>query len=227
VAEHSALVRRGKWAESKDFCFREYPLIEIAGLTMGIVGLGRIGSAVARAAAAFGMEVVAFDPAPRGSPANIRMTDLETVFRESDVVSLHCPLTEGTRGFVNARLLGLMKTGAFLINTSRGPLIDETALADALERGRLAGAGLDVLESEPPGTDCPLASAENCFITPHIAWATLAARERLMKAAVANVRAFLRGERMNVVNRPRRSGRQSRDGAAERGLTAGAEGAVG
>jgi glycerate dehydrogenase len=131
---------------------------------------------------------------------SIVMTDLESVFRQSDIVSLHCPLSEQNRGFVNAELLGQMKETAFLVNTSRGPLIDETALADALNQERIAGAGIDVLTREPPSPDCPLLTAKNCFITPHIAWATRGARERLMRTAVGNLKAFLRDERVNVVN---------------------------
>lgn len=200
VAQHSERVRSGKWGASKDFCFWEYPLVELAGLTMGIVGFGRIGRGVARVASAFGMEVLVFDPlVDVASVEGAVPVDLETVFTESDVVSLHCPLTEQNRGFVNARLLSLMKKSAFLINTSRGPVIDEAALADALNQERIAGAGLDVLTEEPP-VDSPLLQAKNCFLTPHIAWATGAARVRLMHAVVENVKAFLRGEALNVVN---------------------------
>jgi glycerate dehydrogenase len=201
VAEHSTSVRKGNWCNSKDFCFWEYPLIELAGKTMGIVGLGKIGSAVATVAVAFGMRVLAHNRSvPPVVPEGIVMTGLESVFRQSDIVSLHCPLSEHNRGFVNAELLGQMKETAFLINTSRGPLIDETALADALNQERIAGAGIDVLTREPPSPDCPLLTAKNCFITPHIAWATRGARERLMRTAVGNLKAFLRDERVNVVN---------------------------
>lgn len=201
VAEHSASVRQGTWSQSKDFCFWESPLLELSGQTMGIVGLGRIGSAVATAAVAFGMNVLAYDPAVHSHGLqDVVLTDLKRVFLESDVVSLHCPLTEHNQGFVDAELLGLMKQSAFLLNTSRGPLIDETALADALNNGSIAGAGLDVLTQEPPAAGCPLLTAKNCYITPHIAWATRSARERLMRKAIGNLKAFLRGERVNVVN---------------------------
>ena len=201
VAEHSTSVRKGNWCTSKDFCYWETPLMELAGKTMGIVGLGKIGSAVATAARAFGMRVLAYN---RSTPPIVQegvvMTDLESVFRQSDIVSLHCPLNEQNQKFVNAELLGLMKSTAFFVNTSRGPLIDEAALADALNQGRIAGAGIDVLSKEPPSPDCPLLTAKNCFITPHIAWATRDARERLMRIAVDNLKAFLRNERVNVVN---------------------------
>jgi glycerate dehydrogenase len=201
VAEHSASVHEGKWAGAKDFCFWEYPLVELFGKTMGIVGLGRIGSAVANAAVAFGMKVLAYSPRPPAcAPEGVVMTDLDAVFRQSDVVSLHCPLGEQTQGFVNTELLSQMKRSAFLVNTSRGGLIDENALADALASQRIAGAGLDVLVEEPMSPESPLLRAKNCFITPHIAWATLGARERLMDVAIDNVKAFLKGERANVVN---------------------------
>jgi glycerate dehydrogenase len=201
VAQHSDSVRQGNWSKSKDFCFWEYLLIELSGETMGIVGLGRIGCSVARLSSAFGMRVVAYDPYPPSVlPDNIEMIDLETLFRTSDVVSLHCPLTEQNRSFVNIELISVMKPKAFLINTSRGPLVDETALAYALNNGIIAGAGIDVLANEPPDPSCPLLKAKNCFITPHIAWATHAARKRLMDIAIDNVKAFLCGEKLNVVN---------------------------
>jgi len=201
VGDHSASVRAGAWSRSKDFCFWETPLVELHGKTMGIVGLGRIGFAVATAAKAFGMEVIAFNPStPRRVPEGVTLTDLQSVFQKSDVVSLHCPLTKTNARFVNADLLAQMKASAFLINTSRGPLIDEEALAKALNEGQLAGAGLDVLTKEPPDPSCPLLTAKNCYITPHIAWATRDARARLMKTAVDNLKAFLKGDTINVVN---------------------------
>ena len=201
VAGHSDSVRSGNWSRSKDFCFWEYPLVELIGKTLGIVGLGRIGKAVATAAGAFGMDVLAYDPAnPSDPPEGIVMTDLDSLFEKSDIVSLHCPLTEENQGFVNADLLGKMKSTAFLVNTSRGPLIDERALTEALNQGRIAGAGLDVLSVEPPVPDCPLLTARNCCITPHIAWATRGARRRLMGCAVDNIKAFMRDESVNVVN---------------------------
>ena len=201
VAEHSTSVREGEWCRSKDFCFWEYPLVELQGKTLGIVGLGKIGSAVASAAVAFGMRVLAHTRSvPSGLPDGVALADLGQVFEESDVVSLHCPLTDQNKAFVNADLLGRMKRSAFLVNTGRGPLIDEMALADTLNRGDIAGAGLDVLAEEPPSPDCPLLTAKNCFITPHIAWATREARERLMSTAIGNLKAFLCGDSVNVVN---------------------------
>ncbi len=167
---------------------------------MGIVGFGRIGRAVARIALAFEMRVLACDPAPVAAAGGVEAVDLDTLFRESDVVSLHCPLTPQTERLVNAERLAQMKPTALLINTSRGPLVDERALAEALDAGRIAGAGLDVLPVEPPRADSPLLRAKNCHVTPHIAWATRAARQRLLDAAVANLRAFLDGEPRSVVN---------------------------
>jgi len=201
VGEHSQSIHNGDWSRSPDFCYWNYPLVELAGLTMGIVGLGRIGRQTAKLALAFGMKVVYSDVTPQSDVSgDIVATDLDTLFRASDVISLHCPLIEDNRGFVNHRRLEMMKPTAFLINTSRGPLIDEPALAEALNRGRIAGAGLDVLCEEPPQLDNPLLHARNCTITPHIAWATKAARQRLMDIAVANVRAFLQGKPQNVVS---------------------------
>ncbi len=200
VGHHAASVRGGRWSDSKDFCYWDFPLVELEGLTIGFVGFGRIGQAAAEIAKGFGMKLLAYDHFLKTAPvAGVKMTDLDTLFRESDIVSLHCPLTEENRGFVNASRLGLMKKSAFLVNTSRGPLIDEQALADALNTGKIAGAGLDVLSVEPPTPDNPLLKAKNCLITPHISWATRAARERLMKIAVENVRAFLNGAPVNVV----------------------------
>lgn len=201
AAEHSASARQGKWSASKDFCFWDFPLIELYGLTMGIVGLGRIGSTAAGMARSFGMKVLAHDPRPPASlPEGIELTDLETLFRQSDAVSLHCPLTETNRAFVNAGLLKQMKPTTFLINTSRGQLINEPDLADALNNGVIAGAGLDVLSVEPPDPKNPLLSAKNCYITPHISWASGAARRRLMEMVYQNVRAFIEGKAINVVN---------------------------
>jgi glycerate dehydrogenase len=200
VGPHAQTVRDGRWTKSADFCYWDFPLIELNGLTMGIVGYGRIGRETAAVARAFGMKVLAHAPTPKPGAPEAQFVALDELFRRSDVVSLHCPLTPQTQGLVNAQRLSLMKKTAFLINTSRGPLVDEPALADALNRGRIAGAGLDVLAAEPPAPDNPLLKAKNCHITPHIAWATRAARQRLMKTAVENVRAFLGGGRQNVVN---------------------------
>ncbi len=203
VAEHAQTVREGRWSRSEDFCYWDYPLVELGGLTLGIVGLGQIGRAVARLALGFGMRVLAYDAGtPAGVPEGVWMTtELSRIFRDADAVTLHCPLTPDTQRLVCAERLALMKPTAYLINTSRGPLIDEPALAEALRSGRLAGAGLDVLSEEPPPADHPLLDAPNCYITPHIAWATRSARRRLLDAAVENVRAFLAGSPRNVVNR--------------------------
>jgi len=201
AAAHADTVRRGRWCESPDFCYWDFPLVELHGLTLGIVGLGRIGTATARIAQALGMRVLACDAAPPSPvPEGVEMADLERLLVESDAVSLHCPLTPGTEKLINARTLAMMKKTAFLINTSRGQLVDEEALARALNREAIAGAGLDVLFEEPPSPQNPLLVARNCHITPHIAWATRAARIRLMDAVVENVRAFLEGRPKNVVN---------------------------
>jgi glycerate dehydrogenase len=205
VGHHARLVREGRWSASADFCFWDRPLVELEGLTLGIVGFGAIGRRVARLGRAFGMEVLVHTAHPEkyrqteeGRPA--RFIGLDDLFRASDAVSLHCPLTEETRELVDARRLELMKPSAFLINTGRGPLVDEAALAAALNAGRIAGAGLDVLTAEPPPAGNPLLQAANCCITPHIAWATRAARQRLMATAVENLRAFLAGDPQNVVS---------------------------
>ena len=201
VGHHSDTVRQGRWSACPDFCYWDFPLVELDGLTLGIVGLGQIGQAVARLAGAFGMSIFAHSRSrPAALPEGAKLVDLETLFRQSDVVSLHCPLTPETRALVNAERLGWMKPSAFLLNTSRGPLVDEAALADALNHGRLAGAAVDVLTTEPPPAGNPLFSAKNCLVTPHIAWATRAARSRLLNRAVANVKAFLAGKPQNVVN---------------------------
>ena len=205
VGHHADQVRRGRWSQSPDFCFWEKPLIELEGRTLGIVGFGQIGRRVARLAEGFGMHVLAQTRNPdryKGNLQNARIEFVELVelLRRSDVVSLHCPLTSETEGLIDAERLALMKPTAFLINTGRGPLVDETALAAALNAKRLGGAGLDVLSQEPPPADNPLLNAENCIITPHVAWATRESRERLMTAAVDNVRAFLEGKPKNVVS---------------------------
>ncbi len=199
LGHHAQSVRAGGWTRSPDFCYWERPLIELAGRTMGLVGFGNIARAVAALARAFEMRVLVHTRRPPPPPA-VEFVDLETLFRRSDVVSLHCPLTPETRHLVNAGRLAWMKPTAFLLNTGRGPLVDEAALADALNQGRLAGAGLDVLSVEPPPANHPLLTAKNCLITPHLAWATGAARARLLAVAVENVRAFLAGTPQNVVN---------------------------
>lgn len=200
VGHHSQTVRAGRWSQQPDFSYWDQPLIELAGLTLGIVGFGRIGRAMADLGHAFGMPVLASFPRQQTVPQFVRRVELETLLRQSDVISLHCPLTPETRHLINAQRLSWVKPTAFLLNASRGPLVDETALAEALNSARLAGAGLDVLSEEPPAPDNPLLRARNCIITPHCAWATCAARQRLMRMAVDNVRAFLAGQPQNVVN---------------------------
>ncbi len=201
VGYHSQTVHDGRWAKSDSFCYWDYPLIELAGLTMGVVGCGRIGRTVARLAAAFGMQVLGYDAEPiTGEQDIITQTNLDDLFRLSDVISLHCPLTPATEKLINAPHLRGMKKTAFLINTSRGALIDEHDLAVALNEGWIAGAGVDVLSTEPPAADNPLLHAKNCFITPHISWATRAARERLLQASIDNLRAYVAGEPQNVVS---------------------------
>ncbi len=200
VGDHSQSTRVGNWAKSADWCYWDYPLVELADLTIGIVGFGRIGSAVACIAQALGMKVVTYnEPALSTLPPYVQHVELDTLFESSDVVSLHCPLTDTNRNMVDRRRLSLMKPTAFLVNTSRGPLIDEPALAEALDCEQIAGAGLDVLVTEPPVAGNPLLAAKNCYVTPHIAWATKAARRRLMEVAVHNVSAFLAGEAENIV----------------------------
>lgn len=199
VGDHAAAVRVGQWAQASDWCFWDTPLIELQDLTMGIVGFGEIGREVAKLADAFGMNVIATTRSPGQHPGNVRMVELDEIFQQADVLSLHCPLTPETKEIVNANRLHAMKRSAFLINTGRGQLIDEPALAEALAKGEIAGAGVDVLSAEPPPADHPLLSAPNCFITPHFAWATLSARSRLMQVAVENVAAYLAGEPQNVV----------------------------
>lgn len=200
-AEHYAEeVREGEWCRSKDFCFMDTPLMELAGKKFGIVGFGNIGSAVAKIATAFGMEVLVFtSKSVTMLPAEVKKVSLEELYTESDVISLHCPLTKTTRQLINSESLGKMKTGAILINTGRGPLVDEDAVAEALKDGKLAAFCADVLSTEPPSCSNPLLSAPNAYITPHIAWATKEARIRLMKIAEDNVRGFLSGKPQNVV----------------------------
>ncbi len=194
-------VMAGRWTRSQDFCFWDQPLVELEGRTMGLVGLGDIGSAVARIALAFGMKVKATRrtwavPPPEG----VEAVSLDRIFAESDVVSLHCPLTDDTRHLINADSIAQMKRSAYLINTARGPLIDEPALAAALNDDRLAGAGLDVVSLEPPKNGNPLFGAKNCVITPHVAWASHAARKRLITMAAQNLAAWQSGKPVNVVS---------------------------
>ena len=197
---HSQSVRNGDWATSEDFCYWKTPLVELAGKTIGLVGLGDIGSQVAKIASAFGMKVIAYRKNPEQTHnADIEMVSMETLFKQSDVISLHCPLTEETKDLINAERLLWMKPTAYLLNTGRGPLINEEDLANALKNKTIAGAGLDVLSCEPPRTDNPLITASNCVITPHIAWASFEARKRLLQMVADNLSAFMEGEATNVV----------------------------
>lgn len=203
MQRHSDAVMAGRWQESKDFTFRDFPLMELSGKTLGIIGFGNIGRKVCEIAMAFGMKVIASSPSRSNAPesGDFEWGEPDSLLSRSDIVTIHCPLTPETSGLINMSRLKLMKKSAFLINTSRGPLVVERDLADALNEGIIAGAGLDVLAVEPPPADNPLLKAKNCIITPHIAWATFDARKRLMETAVGNVRAFLSGSPVNVVNR--------------------------
>lgn len=195
VASYAREVADGKWTNCPDFCFWDSALTELAGKTMGIVGLGNTGMATARIAVAMGMKAVAMTSKSADTlPEGITPAPLDDVLASADVVSLHCPLTPSTRHLINAASIAKMKPSAILINTGRGPLVDEQAVADALNGGRLAAFGADVLSQEPPRGDNPLLSARNCFLTPHIAWATLEARTRLMSTATENVRQFIAGK---------------------------------
>jgi glycerate dehydrogenase len=202
VGHHSQTVTDGKWSESKDFCYWDYPLVELEGITLGIVGYGGIGKAVAKIALAFGMNILIYNRSvPPDLPDGIAYSDLDNLIKSSDIISLHCPLTPQTKGMINKESLAQMKKTSYLINTSRGPLVVESDLADALNKGTIAGAAMDVLDVEPPDKTCPLLTAKNCYITPHIAWATLASRERLMSIAVENIKSYLAGTPQNVVPR--------------------------
>ncbi len=192
--------RAGRWDTNLDFCYWDNPLIELSGKQMGLVGLGRTGMAVARLAAAFGMHVAAYTSKSQSElPEGVEKLSLDALFATSDVVSLHCPLTPDTHHLVDARRLALMKPTAILVNTARGPIVDERALADALNGGTLYAAGIDVLCEEPPRGDSPLLHVRNCFVTPHIAWATIEARTRLLQICETNLRAFIEGHPQNVV----------------------------
>ena len=197
---HAQTVRAGRWSACRDFCYWDAPLRELDGLTLGVMGFGEIGAAVARIGLALGMKVIAHRRAWNNAPpAGVTAVSQDELFAQSDVLTLHCPLTAETKEIINARTLGMMKSTALLINTARGPLIHEADLADALNSGRIAGAGLDVLSVEPPSPSNPLLSARNCTITPHIAWATRESRARLISIATANVQSFLKGTPQNVV----------------------------
>lgn len=203
-ARHSELVKQGEWTGSVDFCFWETPLNELTGKRLGIIGFGRIGRAVGKLANGFGMEVLAHDTNPRDTPAYepFAWAGIEEIFSQCDYVSLHCPETATNQGMVNRALLEKMRPNSVFINTARGGLVNESDLAAVLEQERIAGAAIDVLSAEPPPADHPLLRARKCLITPHIAWATLAARQRLMSITADNVRAFLAGTPINIVNSP-------------------------
>lgn len=202
VQRHSDSVREGKWASSADFCFWDYPLIELAGKTMGIIGFGNIGQQVGEVATAFGMKIIGNSrrQSDQSHRKNFKWASIPELLEQSDVVSIHCPLNTETKELINKESLKRMKRSAFLLNTSRGPIIVDEDLADALNRDVIAGAGIDVLSVEPPSKDNPLFKAKNCIITPHIAWATKEARSRLMNTAVNNLAAFIAGKPVNVVN---------------------------
>lgn len=201
VEHYAEACRQGRWAGNPDFCYWDTPLIELRGKQMGIVGFGRTGNAVAHLAMAFGMKVAAYTSKSQADlPEGVEKMGLDTLFATSDVVSLHCPLTPTTHHLVDACRLALMKPTAILINTARGPIVDEQALADALNSGAIYAAGIDVLAEEPPREDSPLLSARHCFVTPHIAWATLEARTRLLQICEANLRAFIDEKPQNVVS---------------------------
>ncbi len=200
AGHHAQTVAAGRWTNAPDWCYWDFPLIELSGLSLGIVGYGRIGRAVARIARGFGMNVLATRRERNESKDETRLVSLDVLLRESDVVSLHCPLTEQTKHLINSQTLAQMKPAALLINTARGGIINEADLAAALNEGRLAGAGLDVLSVEPPPASNPLLQARNCLITPHVAWASRPARARLLHLAAENLRCFLGGKPRNVVN---------------------------
>jgi glycerate dehydrogenase len=202
VQKHSDSVMDGKWAESVDFCNWDFPLIELSGKTLGIIGFGNIGKKVADIANVFGMNIIAASrhETDQSERINFRWAEINEVLAQADIVSIHCPLLPETKGLINAESLKKMKRSAFLLNTSRGPVVVEQDLADALNNGIIACAAIDVLSIEPPEKDNPLFKAKNCLITPHIAWATKEARGRLMDIAVNNLAAFINGKRVNVVN---------------------------
>ena len=201
IGHHDASVHAGNWERCADWCYWDYPLIELDGKTMGIIGFGRIGQTTGRIARAMGMEVLAYDSHPSDAGRAIaEYVDLDALLARSDVVALHCPLFPEAEGVINRETIAKMKAGALLLNNSRGPLVVEQDLADALNAGKLAAAGLDVVSTEPIRGDNPLLKAKNCIITPHISWAPKESRQRIMDCAVSNVKAFLAGSPVNVVN---------------------------
>lgn len=201
VAHHSETVHAGRWEQSPDWCYWDYPLIELQGKTMGIIGFGRIGQQTGRIAKAMGMNILATGSRPTDSGREIaEYVELDELLARSDVIALHCPLFHSTQGIISRENIAKMKDGVILLNNSRGPLIDEQALADALNSGKVYAAGLDVVSTEPIRGDNPLLKAKNCFITPHISWAPKESRQRIMDCTVENIKAFLDGEPVNVVN---------------------------
>lgn len=199
IGHHNNAVHEGKWQNNIDWCFWDYPLIELAGKTLGIIGYGRIGQTTARIAKALGMNVIAYDT--NASAGTEEYVSIDELYKRADVISLHCPLFPSTEGIINKESISKMKDGVIIINTSRGPLIVEKDLADALNSGKVYAAGVDVVSSEPISADNPLLSAKNCFITPHIAWASKESRQRLMDIAVSNLAAYIDGHPENVVNK--------------------------
>ena len=200
VGAHSDTVHSGKWARSVDFCYWDYPLIELKGKTLGIIGTGRIGMAVAKIAAAFGMNVIAYSRTQRENSDGVKYVQLDTLFEKSHIISLHCPLTSQTEGIISGENIEKMKDGVIIINTGRGQLIDENALASALKSGKVYAAAADVVSKEPIEETNPLLLAPNCIITPHIAWASKESRQRLMDIAVDNLRQYIAGRPQNLVS---------------------------
>ena len=202
IGHHNKTVHDGRWENCDDWCYWDYPLIELAGKTLGIIGFGRIGQSTGRIAGAMGMKVIAFDNMPNDTGREIaEYVDLDTLLSTSDVIALHCPLFPSTQGIINKENIAKMKDGVILLNNSRGPLVVEQDLADALNSGKIAAAGLDVVSTEPIRGDNPLLKAKNCIITPHISWAPKESRQRIMDCAVENAKAFLAGAPVNVVNK--------------------------
>ncbi len=199
ISLHALSVQKGEWANSIDFSYHITPQTELAGKTLGIIGFGQIGQTVAKLGDAFGMNILYNNRSKKETDLPARQVDLNTLLSESDFISINCPLTNENAGFINKEAIEKMKPSAFLVNTGRGQLIEEEHLADALNSGRIAGAGLDVLSAEPPAPDNPLVTAKNCNITPHIAWATTEARIRLIEIATQNLKAFIEGKPQNVV----------------------------
>lgn len=202
IGHHDRSVHEGNWANNADWCYWDYPLIELDGKTIGIIGFGRIGQTEGRIAKAMGMKVLACDPYPNASGEEIaEYVDLDTLYAKADVVSLHCNLTLENTGMINSASIAKMKDGVILMNNARGQLINEQDVADALNAGKIAAAGLDVVYSEPIKADCPLLGAKNCIITPHISWASRECRQRIMDITAANIEAFVNGNPVNVVNK--------------------------